>query len=187
MWPAPGNRSRQPSSRNRPFGVAAQRRKKTMPTTARMTSNQPCVCIILLTLISTWVKVGRSPFSSSLLKIGSKRGTKKTMRTFSTIRPVTPRNIGYARAPTTFAFRSSWCSVKSAIRLSTSSRKPPSWPARTMLTANSLNALGCWDIASARLVPSATLARTSRNTLASAGCELCRSRMSRLRSIGTPE
>ena len=43
----------------------------------------------------------------------------------------------------TLALRSSWCSVKSAMRLSTSSRKPPSWPARTMLTASSLKALGC--------------------------------------------
>src|SRR5437588_325130 len=53
-------------------------------------------------------------------------------------------------APTTSAFRSSWCSVKSAMRFSTSSRKPPSWPARTMLTASSSKTRGCWAIAWAR-------------------------------------
>src|SRR5262245_4467378 len=86
----------------------------------------------------------------------------------------------------TLAFRSSWCSVKLAMRSSTSSRKPPSWPARTMLTDKSLKACGCIPIASARLMPSATLMCTSRSTSVSAGCDDCRARISRLRNSGTP-
>ena len=40
------------------------------------------------------VRPGNSPFSSSFLKIGSNFGTKKTIRTFRTMEPMTARKIG---------------------------------------------------------------------------------------------
>ena len=50
---------------------------------------------------------GSSPFSFSLAKTGSNRGTKKMTRMFSTVKPARARNTGYASAPITFAFKSS--------------------------------------------------------------------------------
>src|SRR5450756_2124397 len=74
-----------------------------------------------------------------------------------------------------------------ARRLSTSSRIPPSSPARTMLTYRRVNTLGCLASASERLMPASTSARISLMTLANFLLGVCSSRTYRQRSIERPE
>ena len=75
----------------------------------------------------------------------------------------------------------------SARRFRTSSRIPPSSPARTMLTYSLLKTLGCFSIASESAMPASTSARTSLITAASFLFGVCSSRTYRQRSIERPE
>ena len=54
----------------------------------------PLRCRKWLNVISPIVSAGSSPFSSSFLKIGSNRGTKKMTSTFSTMKPTTAKKTG---------------------------------------------------------------------------------------------
>ncbi len=74
-----------------------------------------------------------------------------------------------------------------ARRLSTSSRMPPSSPARTMLTYRRLKTLGCFSRASDSAMPASTSARTSPMTPASFLLGVCSSSTYRQRSIDRPE
>ena len=77
--------------------------------------------------------VGQGRPSPIFLKISLKRGMKNTIRNAIANVPITIRRIGYAIAEL-MRLRSSWSfSMKIARRCSTSSRKPPASPARTML------------------------------------------------------
>ena len=49
---------------------------------------------LVMVAMSSFVKPGSSPFSSSLMKIGSNFGTKKSTKTFRITTPVTARKMG---------------------------------------------------------------------------------------------
>ena len=71
-------------------------------------------------------------------------------------------------APFTLRTRASFFSMKIASRLRMVSRIPPASPAATMLVYKSENALGCFRMASATVLPDSTSNTTSRTTAWSA-------------------
>src|SRR5882672_6016084 len=90
-------------------------------------------------------------------------------------------------APFTFLTSASFFSRKVARRIRIVSRIPPASPAATMFTYRLVNARGCFDKASATVLPDSTSNTTFLVTSASALLSVCSARIVRACTSGRPE
>ena len=89
-------------------------------------------------------------------------------------------------APFTLRMMASFFSRNTARRRRIVSRIPPASPAATMLTKRSVNAFLCFDNASASVLPDSTSYTTCFVTSASALLSVCRAKISRACTSGSP-
>src|SRR5450756_211019 len=184
-----------------PIGMCSLKRSQTIvPRAVLLSRRMPQMRAMMATSTTSPHQLRKTPERPTMMRVSigslalprslympAKIGMRNSTMPMSTRIANEPIIIGYTIADLTARRMLSSFSSCVARRLSTSSRMPPSSPARTMLMYRRVNTLGCFWSASDRLMPASTSARIALITLANFLLGVCSSRTYRQRSIERPE